>query len=151
MDNLQGDVIYNKFLTEKIEMKISSIIIEMVLMKCEIFLKYENQELKHTINPCLKSDIKMMTNIIEQLRNIKAKNNKESSILLTISEFLLFKYGIRSVASLVSLKLSDPLGIGYTDFLIYLEKTIRNLNENEVKIYYEFLSSYDEPQRMVMN
>lgn len=151
MSILQGDVIYNKFLTEKIEMKINSIIIEMLLMKCEMFLKYQNQELQHTINPCLKSDIKMMTNIIEKLRNIKATVNKESSILLTISQFLLFKYAIRSVASLVSLKLSDPLGIGYTDFLIYLEKMFRSLNENEVKVYYEFLSSYDKPQTKVMN
>jgi hypothetical protein len=151
MGTLQGDVIYNKFLTEKIEMKISSIIIEMVLMKCEMFLKYQNQELQHTINPCLKSDIKMMIKIIEDLRNIKGIDNKESSILLTISEFLLFKYGIRSVARLVSLESSDSLGIGYTDFLIYLEKTFRSLNENEVKVYYEFLAAYDKPQTIMMN
>ena len=151
MDTLQGDVIYNKYLTEKIEVKISNNILERLLMGCEIFLKYQNQELQHTINPCLQGDIKKMTNIIEQLRNIRATDNKESSILLTISEFLLFKYGIRSVAALVSLKSYDSIGIGYTDFLIYLEKTFRNLNENEVKIYYEFLASYDKPQTKVMN
>lgn len=151
MDTLQGDIIYNKYLVEKIEINISSTIIEMVLMKCEIFLKYQNQELKHTINPCLKSDIKIMTNIIEQLRNIKATDNKESSILLTISEFLLFKYGIRSGSTLPSLKSTDPVGIGYTDFLINLEKTFINLNEKEVKVYYEFLAAYDKPQTKVMN
>jgi hypothetical protein len=151
MGTLQGDVIYNKYLTEKIEVKISRTIIQRALTGCEIFLKYQHKELQQTINPCLKSDIKMMTNIIEQLRNIKGTDNKESSILLTISEFLLFKYAIRSVAGLVSLKSSDPLGIGYTDFLIYLEKIFRNLNENEVKVYYEFLAAYDKPQKKVMN
>lgn len=151
MGTLQGDVIYNKFLIEKIELKISSTIIQRVLLGCEIFLGYQHKELQQTINPCIKDDIKMVTNIIEQLRNTKVTENKEYSILLTISEFLLFKYGIRSVARLVSLESSDSLGIGYTDFLIYLEKMFRSLNENEVKVYYEFLSSYDKPQTKVMN
>lgn len=45
MDILQGDVIYNKFLTNKIEIKIKDSIIEKILTRCEIFIKYFKEEL----------------------------------------------------------------------------------------------------------
>ena len=57
MDNLIGEVVYNKFLTEKVEVKIKGVIIERLLNGCEIFIKYLEEELPHSINPCLKDDI----------------------------------------------------------------------------------------------
>lgn len=152
MDILQGDVIYNKFLTNKIEIKIKYVIIKRLLDGCEIFLKYQNQELQHTTNPCIKDDIKMMTKVIEELRKSKYTDNKEFSVLMTISEFLIFKYAIESVTELVGFStLTNSLSVQYMEFKIYLEEKNRTLNENEVKVYYEFLGTYDILKERLLN
>lgn len=152
MDILQGDVIYNKFITDKIEVKINDCIIVKILNGCEIFLKYLKEELQHTLSPCPKDDLKMVIKIIEELRNIKAIDNEECSLLLTISEFLIFKFAIENVTGLTgSLTLADQLSVQYVEFIIYLEEKYRTLNENEVKAYYNFLMTYDDLKERVLN
>jgi hypothetical protein len=152
IDILQGDVIYNKFLTDKVEVKIKDSIIEKISNGCVIFLEYLKEELKHTLSPCLKDDLKMMAKIIEELRRLKSIDNEEGSLFLTISEFLIFKFAIENVTGLVgSITLANVLSIQYMEFKIYLEEKYRTLNENEVKVYYEFLATYDTLKERVLN
>ena len=149
---LKGEVIYNKFLREMIEIKVRGCIIEKISYGCATFLRHLKEELQHTTNPCVKDDIKMMTKIIEELRKSKSTDNKEFSISLTISEFLLFNYAIESVVGVVeTFRLSDPLGIEFVDFMIYLNERYSNIMENEVKVYYEFLATYDTLKERVLN
>ena len=152
MDNLIGEVVYNKFLMEKIEVKIKGAIIERLLGGCEIFIKYLKEELPYTMNPCLKNDIDMMTRVLKELRELRDDAESEGSIVITISEFLIFKYGLERVAKLVgALDLADTLSIKYMDFIIYLEELYGTLNKNNINAYYSFLAAYDKPVVRVLN
>lgn len=152
MDNLIGEVVYNKFLTEKVEIKIKDVIIERLLSGCEIFIKYMREELKHTINPYLKDDIEKMNRVVEELRQLGDDAESEGSIVITISEFLILKYGLERVAKLVgALDLSDTLSIKYMDCIIYLEELYGTLNKNDINLYYSFLATFDDTQEGGLN
>ena len=152
MDILKGEVVYNKFFAEKIEIKIKGRTVERISMACEIFIKYLQEELPNTINPDLKDNVKTMARIVKELSNLKPIDNEEGSLLLTIAEFLIFKYAIESVAKLVgSLIFFDLLSIEYTDFMICLDEIYKTINENDVKVYYEFLAGYDTLKERVLN
>lgn len=147
MDNLIGEVVYNKFLTEKVEVKIKGAIIERLLNGCEIFIKYLEEELTHSINPCLKDDIERMAKVVEGLRQLRCDTEAEGSIEMTTSEFLIFRYGLECVAGLVgALNLSNALSIEYMDFISYLDELYGTLNENDINLYYSFLAASDDPQ-----
>lgn len=147
MNNFIGEMTYNKFLNKKIEVSIKGTIIEKLLGGCEIFIKYLKEELPYTMNPCLKNDIDRMTRVLEGLRQLREDAESEGCIVITISEFLILKFGLERVAGLVvSFDLSDTSSIQYMDFIIYLDELYGTLNENDINAYYSFLATYDEPQ-----
>lgn len=152
MDKLIGKVVYNKFLTKKIEVKIKGVIIEKLLDGCKILTKYLEEELPHTTNPCLKDDIGKMTRVVKELRMLGDTHREMGSIEMAISEFLIFKYGLERVAGLIgALDLSDTLSIKYMDFITYLDEIYGTLNENDINLYYSFLAAYDNPEARVLN
>ena len=152
MDYLIGDVVYNKFLVERIKVQIKGAITKRLLEGCEIFIKYLEEELPHSINPALRNDIERMNRIVEGLGQLGDTCKEEESIEMTVSEFLIFKFGLELVAGLVGvLDLSDTLSIKYMDFIIYLEELYGTLNENDINLYYSFLATFDDPQVRVLN
>lgn len=152
MNNFAGEIVYNKFINEKIEIKVNVAITERILMGCDIFIKYLEEEMPNTTNPALRDDIERITRVVEGLRQLGDTCKEEGSIEMTISEFLIFKHGLERVAGLIgALDLSDTLSIKYMDFIIYMDEIYGTLNEDVINLYYSFLATYDAPQERILN
>lgn len=152
MDNLKEEIIFNKFVNEKVRVKINACILDRLLGGCKVFLRHLEEELQYTINPCLKDDIKSISKIIEHLGDIKSKGQIANHIMLTISEFLIFRYAVKNTVALVGvLALNNKQNISYIDFVIELDNIYDTLDIDEIKVYYEFLSTYDTPRNAILN
>ncbi|MFL0270160.1 hypothetical protein [Candidatus Clostridium radicumherbarum] len=152
MGNLVGEVVYNKFINETVKVKIYKSIVDRLIVSSEIFYGYLEEELQHTLNPCLKEDMKSIEKITEELQNNKSTNLVEKDIMLTVSEFLIFRYAVENTAPLTgTVILNNKQSIEYMDFVIGLDKINDTLDTDEIKDYYEFLSSYDVSQFTILN
>lgn len=143
MFDTKKDIIYNKFISDTIELTIDSRIINTIIFAGGMFNTYLKRELTNGNNSCLRDDIKRIENVLRELVKLKNGIDVEANlnINITIAEFLILKYGLDSVARLVvPLLLQDSATIGYYDFLIHLEGKYNSLDIKEIEAYYEFLS-----------
>jgi len=144
--------VYNKFIEEKVNIIIQKDIIDTLLLGSEIFMNYLKKELPNTNNFNLKNDIKRIEEISEKLIKVNDGEEGEVTINITVAEFLIFKFAIETVEDLLlNFKIQKEIMEQYKEFIGMINKKYDTLDTREVKEYYEFISSYDDPKQQVLN
>lgn len=144
-DLVEKILIYNKFNEEMLPICIEKNIVDTLIIASEVCINFLKEEQVERSNPFLKDDIIRMNNISKKLNKMKAVEMDKFHFSITVAEFLIFKYCIETIKGMIcAFRPRADVLENYDNFIDALKKIYCTLNENHVRLYYEFVSAYDD-------
>lgn len=143
---LKMESIHKQFNEKKLSIEINRDIIDTLILADEIFVNFLKSQLEEDNNPFLKQDIKNMKNVGKELSKLNGFKKDKVILNITVAEFLIFTYGIQTVEKMIEyFKPSQYILNKYVDFINEMKKIYNSLNQEEIKLYYDLIASYDNP------